>query len=130
MITIELTKLPRWLRDWLPLILWMGLIFFLSSRSVLINFQNESGEKLFYKTAHMLAFAGLAWLWWRVLSPQREITWSSLTAALVLTALYGVSDEIHQFFVPGRHARAADVLFDSAGALAMILLIRRVKWLR
>jgi VanZ family protein len=50
--------------------------------------------------------------------------------ALVLTTLYGVSDEFHQSFVSGRHGRLADVFFDAGGALAMILLIRRLKWLR
>jgi VanZ family protein len=50
--------------------------------------------------------------------------------AFVLTTLYGITDEIHQLYVPGRHGQPADVLFDAAGALAMILLIRRIAWLR
>ena len=50
--------------------------------------------------------------------------------ALGLTILYGISDEIHQLFVLGRVGQIADVLFDTSGALAMILLLRRHKWLR
>jgi hypothetical protein len=38
-------------------------------------------------------------------------------------------DEIHQLFVPGRH-KPPGRRFDAGGALAMILLIRRIKWLR
>lgn len=125
-----MTILPRWLRDTLPLLLWMALIFGLSSQSILIDIKNETDEKLFYKTAHFLAYAILAWLWWRFLAPQRQFHWWVLCFAWALTTLYGVSDEIHQLFVPGRHGRLADVFFDSAGALAMILLIRRVAWLR
>ena len=68
--------------------------------------------------------------WGGELWPQRQIGWSILLAAVALTTAYGVSDEIHQLFVPGRHARLADVFFDAGGALTMILLIRRVKWLR
>ena len=126
----RLEQLPRWLRDVMPLVLWMALIFALSSQPTLVIIKDETDEQLFYKTAHVLAYAMLTWLWWRALAPQRQIGWSILLAAVVLTTLYGVSDEIHQLFVPGRHGRLVDVFFDVGGALAMILLIRRVKWLR
>jgi VanZ family protein len=72
----------------------------------------------------------LTWLWWRVLTPKREVGWSILLTAVALTILYGISDEIHQRFVPGRHGQLSDVLFDTGGALAMILFIRRIRWLR
>jgi VanZ family protein len=129
-MVFRLENLPRWLRDVVPLIMWMILIFYLSAQSFLVDIQDETDEKIFYKTAHMLVYAVLAWLWWRVLTPQRQFTWPVLLLALALTALYGVTDEIHQLFVPGRHGRLADVFFDTGGALAMILLIRRIKWLR
>jgi VanZ family protein len=115
---------PRWLRDIVPLVLWMALIFALSSRSTLVDIEDESGEKLFYKTSHVIAYAVLAWLWWRALAPQRVTTWPVLFGAVGLTVLYAISDEFHQSFVPGRHANLFDVLFDTSGALAMILIIR------
>lgn len=62
---LRIELLPRWLRDALPLLLWMALIFALSSRSRLIDIENEADEKLFYKTAHFISYAILAWLWWR-----------------------------------------------------------------
>jgi VanZ family protein len=117
-------SLPRWLRDFVPLGLWMALIFMLSSQPKLIDIQDDIGEKIFYKLAHFIAYAILAWLWWRVLAPQRQTSGPVLLAALALTVLYAISDEIHQWFVPGRYAKAYDVLFDTGGALAMILLIR------
>jgi VanZ family protein len=116
--------LPRWLRDIAPLILWMALIFILSSRSTLVEIESGTGEKLFNKSAHVIVYGILAWLWWRALTAQRQITWPILFTALTLTVLYGISDEFHQSFVPGRHGRVSDVLFDASGALAMILLIR------
>lgn len=36
--------------------------------------------------------------------------------------LYAVSDEVHQLFVPGREGALKDVLLDSTGALAGVLL--------
>jgi VanZ family protein len=35
--------------------------------------------------------------------------------ALLLTAVYAVSDEYHQSFVPGRTATGKDILFDMLG---------------
>lgn len=119
----------RW-RDVVPLLLWMGLIFWLSSRSVLVTIEGEATEKLFYKSAHMAAYGVLAWCWWRVLSVTRQTDWPVLGWAFIFTVLYAVSDEVHQWYVPGRHGQLADVLFDAGGALAMILLIRRVRLLR
>ena len=127
---IQFGTLPRWLRDIVPLVLWMALIFVLSSQPRLIEIKNATDEKLFYKTAHMLAYAGLAWLWWRALAPERQVSWPVFLGAFTLATLYGVSDEIHQLFVPGRHGQPADVFFDAAGAWAMLLLIRQVRWLR
>lgn len=129
-MVFRLESLPRWLRDVVPLLIWMVLIFSFSAQSTLLDLQNDTDEKIFYKAAHVLVYAVLTWLWWRVLAPQRQFTWFVLSLALTLAALYGLSDEIHQLFVPGRHGRLADVLFDTAGGLVMILLIRQVKWLR
>ena len=48
---------------------------------------------------------------------------------IALVSLYGVLDEVHQYFVPGRHSDVYDVLADVIGGLlgagAMFLLLRR-----
>ncbi len=49
--------------------------------------------------------------------------------ALLITAAYAASDEIHQLFVPGRAGKISDCLIDSLGALfgitVYLLLLRR-----
>lgn len=40
--------------------------------------------------------------------------------------LYGVFDELHQFFVPGRDASMADVFADSIGCLIGVIAYRRL----
>ncbi len=111
----------------------MALVFYLSSQPVLLDVDDtlgSLGEKLFYKTAHVLFYAVLAWLWWRVLAPDRRPGWPVLLSALILSTLYGASDEFHQSFVPGRHPLLSDILIDASGALLMILLLRHSSWLR
>ena len=48
--------------------------------------------------------------------------------SVALTALYSVSDEIHQYFVPGRACRVGDMIIDFSGAIvAMILCLVGLK---
>ena len=74
------------------------------------------------KTAHFTAFAILGLLSSAALSldlsPRR-----AFPAALLLGALYAVSDEVHQFFVPGRACQLRDVLIDTAGVVTSLLLL-------
>lgn len=44
-------------------------------------------------------------------------------------ALYAVSDEIHQYFVPGRSCQLSDIITDSAGALCGAALLVFIIWL-
>jgi VanZ family protein len=46
------------------------------------------------------------------------MTWRTAVLAASLATLYGVTDEIHQHFVPPRQAEAFDLLADAAGASA------------
>lgn len=48
--------------------------------------------------------------------------WQAFFLALFFCVLYGISDEFHQSFVPGRTASLFDVMVDSAGGLSGVLL--------
>lgn len=68
--------------------------------------------------AHALVFGALAWLLARAL--ERETGWPLLKRAgvvVILAGLYGVSDEIHQAFVPLRNPDWRDAAADLAGAV-------------
>ena len=41
----------------------------------------------------------------------------------VIAAAYAATDEFHQLFVPGRSGQISDVVLDSAGALAGLLIL-------
>lgn len=46
----------------------------------------------------------------------------SIIIALLISFLYAVSDEVHQYFVPGRSCEVRDVLIDTCGALLGIFI--------
>jgi VanZ family protein len=84
------------------------------------------------KAAHSWVYAGLSALTVRALAGGR---WSGVSVgvaagAVALCTAYGVTDEVHQFFVPGREADRGDVVADAAGAsmaAALAWLVARVR---
>ncbi len=98
---------------WLPPIAWMGAIFYLSAQPDLPHVASGWPDLLVSSAAHMFVFAVLAILWVRALGRGRR----SWPIAVALTLLYALSDELHQSFVPGRHADPLDLAFDALGAV-------------
>ena len=74
------------------------------------------------KAAHMAEFAILSILLYIWLGKWQFTTKKKALLAMIATALYAASDEIHQLCVPGRAGRFTDVLIDSAGAILGVLV--------
>jgi VanZ family protein len=70
------------------------------------------------KVAHFLAYGALAALAVRAAARAAwaGVTWRAVLFAICISSLYGVSDELHQSFVPGRQPEALDAAADLAGA--------------
>ena len=99
---------------WGPAVLLMVLIFgFSSLRDVPVPLGGTRDV-----AAHAIIYGGLGILMVRALAgaQRRGVTPRTMASALVLTALYGLTDEYHQSFVPGRFADFRDVLADVVGA--------------
>ena len=101
---------------WLPVVLWMGVIFTFSSQPDLPSNQIDILDFALKKTAHMVEFGILTFLFFRAFKYQK------LQAGSLLSLSYAFTDEIHQLFVPGRGGRLSDVLIDSLG----IFIVSRV----
>jgi hypothetical protein len=103
---------PVWL--WGPVLLQMAIIFAASS----IPNLGELPGGISDKTGHSIGYALLGGLFLRAFARGRlrDVTWRRALAAIALAILYGISDEFHQVFVPGRSADRYDVLADSLGA--------------
>ena len=111
-------RTKRWLYYWLPVLLWMGVIFVASSRPSLPCHPNDMVDLVAKKAGHLSEYGALAFLLWRAISKERgRPALPSFGGAFVLSLLYAISDEFHQTFVPGRTGTLTDVGLDALGAL-------------
>lgn len=69
------------------------------------------------KTAHATEYAVLGILLFFAIPGNRYVL------SLFIAAVYASTDEFHQLFVPGRSGQITDVLIDSCGAIAGLLLL-------
>ena len=72
------------------------------------------------KLAHFLVYAALGAFFVLPLAQGRVsgVTGATMAGAVALSFLYGVSDEVHQMFTPGRSPDMYDVIADTIGATA------------
>ncbi len=65
-------------------------------------------------------------MWWRSHNPSISKT-VAMCQAIFLGSLYGLADELHQYFVPNRYADpidwVADTLGSAVGAIAVLTLL-------
>ena len=112
---------------WAPLLVWAAAIFALSSLTpATIERAAVFGRPILsligQATAHAVEFAVMAVLVYRLLRSYRVPAGPYLwVIVLAITAGYGVSDEFHQSFVPGRAPSWTDVAYDSLGAAIGLL---------
>jgi VanZ family protein len=101
---------------WGPVGMYCFIIFTLSSRPGLAApLPFPAADKL----AHALEYAILGGLWARAMSQSWRTSSPSpiLLSAVLFTTLYGVSDEWHQAYVPGRIPEIADIFADMVGGV-------------
>ena len=126
----------------LLVVAWMALIFVFShdtgevstkkSDGIIINTMEfllerdlTDAEKIKYidwfvtpvrKGAHLLVYFVLGYLMISTLKEFRLVDKRTYIFAVILCVLYSISDEVHQYFVPGRNAGVIDVLIDTVGS--------------
>jgi VanZ family protein len=126
------------LRYWLPVMVWMVIIFGASadshsyehSSSIVMpilqwlfphmpDSEREAIHHFLRKCCHLTEYAILGLLVFRALSHSRNRlppwSWPRVGGALLIVFLYASSDEFHQRFVPTRTSKFSDVLIDTAG---------------
>ena len=77
------------------------------------------------KTAHFLEYFVLSFLLFKAYLNTEKLA-KTFYLTTITSVAYAISDEIHQYFIPGRAMKVTDVLIDTGGILlaALILLAR------
>ncbi|PYZ92673.1 VanZ family protein [Salipaludibacillus keqinensis] len=125
--------------SWTSVLLWMGLIFYLSHQpatesnelstgitqmilqavETLVPFATidiNSFNFFIRKSAHFVAYLVLGVLTIHALRQSGVYGAKSVVTTFVICVAYAISDEVHQLFIPGRSGEVRDVVIDSAGA--------------
>lgn len=140
------SRLKSFAKYWLPVVVWMALIFSASGDTDSARRSSRIIEPLvrwlfphiaedniwpivlfFRKCAHLTEYAVLALLLWRALRLVAAQTtgwsWRVARNAWFLVVLYAITDEVHQMFVPTRMGSVWDVLIDSIGGAGGLLAL-------
>jgi VanZ like protein len=104
------------LNAWIPVVLWAGLIFALSS---IPDLGTGLGvwDLVLRKLAHTAEYAIFGALVYRASR--------SAAGSVALASAYAITDEFHQAFVQGRHGSPLDWLIDTAGVVIGVLVAAR-----
>ena len=97
---------------WLFTANYMGLVFYLSSQSHLPLPPIHGTDKIIHATVYFILAILLYFSFFK--SGLRKYL---LLISVIFAVIYGISDEFHQFYVPGRDASIGDLIADSFGAL-------------
>lgn len=120
-------------------IIWMAFIFYMSHQDGTVSsnsslavtnsflhflpfstFYTYMLETIIRKSAHVVAFAILAFLNFQAIRPYTKKVYRY---TFILSFVYACIDEIHQYFIPGRSALFTDVLIDSIGIILTLLAL-------
>ncbi len=123
---IQLGNLTKFFRYWFPLIIYCILIFLQSSFPSI-----ESVPELPYsdKLLHFFAYAVLGALFlraYRTLQIRNNLK-LLIILSILSSSLYGISDELHQYFVSSRSAEWMDIFADILGSLFGVFIYHFIK---
>ena len=113
----------RFIKYVAPAIIYMAAIFTVSSIPKL--YPPFLGVSWSDKVYHFIEYAGFSLLLYRALCywEWSRITIRKLLLVLLLGAVTGAVDELHQLYISGRVAQISDWIADFAGAIFAAILI-------
>lgn len=129
------------------LVAWMGLVFYFSSeignessstsgntiRKIItffndeikledLNYIVETYQPIVRKIAHFTLYTTGGVIIYNFINKFKINRSKKIIFSLLIGVLYAITDELHQYFVPGRSSKILDVIIDSSGIITGILL--------
>ena len=126
---MKLSGGKKFIYYWLPVLIYCFLIFIQSSYPSPENIQSLSLPYI-DKLIHFAVYAILGMLFFMIFRTQRfkKININMVMALSILSSsLYGMSDEIHQYFVPCRDADIMDFFADVMGSICGVYIFKFIK---
>jgi VanZ family protein len=119
----------KWIIRILPL-LYMGLIWFLSSMpsDAVVALPDSKVDSFLKESMHLIEFAILYILLVLAFLTGGRFTKKLNIILAVIAALYGVTDEIHQSFIPARSSSLIDVAKDWIGVSAAYYFVYQARF--
>lgn len=116
-------KYKHFLFYWFPIFIYCLLIYIQSSYP---SSEDIPSIPYFDKVLHFAAYAFLGGLLLRALKtlPTKDNIRLVIILSITLSSLYGISDEIHQHYVPYRNADIMDALADIIGSIFGVYIYR------
>lgn len=111
------------LNNWLPVFIWASIIFLFSSSPTGTASHFDPIDFVIKKTAHLVFFGIFSLLFYRGLIFSGVGSKKAGYWAILATFIYGITDEFHQSFTPGRDPTIRDVIIDTIGAGVTIYFI-------
>jgi VanZ family protein len=129
---------------WVPVIIWAGVIFYMSTRAFGASFSNhllrnilavlhlEVSHHTFHlltmglrKLGHFTEYSIFAIFLYLALGDDHRSAWNprKALACILLAGLYSLTDEFHQRFVPGRGPSIVDAGLDTMGAMLGTVIV-------
>lgn len=94
-----------------------------SGNQQIAGYTVSSAEGFIRKLAHFTEYACVGFLSYSIVVVWFGTIWKGRFWVIVQLLLSAAADELHQYFVPGRNAAVKDVLIDTAGGIAGMLVI-------
>ncbi|MBI4153565.1 VanZ family protein [Candidatus Woesebacteria bacterium] len=111
------------LRFWMPPTLWAVVIFLFSTLPTVKTFEFYWWDFTIKKSAHIIEYGIFSLLLYRAFINTGVDRKKAAIYSILISVLYGLTDEYHQGFTPGREPKLRDVGFDTIGAILAIYSI-------
>jgi VanZ family protein len=107
--------------------LYMVLIWYMSSNpdDMILKMEHDRFDRFFKESLHLIEFAILYVLFILALLAHDRLTYMASFLAAMFAGFYGLTDEIHQSFVPYRSATIIDAAKDLLGVAVCLLIVNR-----